>query len=50
MDWTLEVVLLPVSDIERAIEFYRDEVGFEVTAAPSSVSPTRTATLGRCNS
>lgn len=30
MDWTLEVVLLPVSDIDRAIEFYRDEVGFEL--------------------
>jgi predicted enzyme related to lactoylglutathione lyase len=28
MDWTLEVVLLPVSDIDRAIEFYRDKVGF----------------------
>ena len=28
MDWTLEVVLLPVADIDRAIEFYRDKVGF----------------------
>ena len=28
MDWTLEVVILPVSDIGRAIEFYRDKVGF----------------------
>jgi catechol 2,3-dioxygenase-like lactoylglutathione lyase family enzyme len=28
MDWTLEVVVLPVSDIDRAIEFYRDRVGF----------------------
>lgn len=28
MDWTLEVVILPVSDIARAIEFYRDKVGF----------------------
>ena len=28
MDWTLEVVLLPVSDIDPAIEFYRDKVGF----------------------
>ena len=28
MDWTLEVVLLPVSDIEAAIAFYRDKVGF----------------------
>jgi predicted enzyme related to lactoylglutathione lyase len=30
MDWTLEVVVLPVSDIERAIEFYRDKVGFDL--------------------
>lgn len=30
MDWTLEVVLLPVSDIERAVAFYRDQVGFEL--------------------
>jgi predicted enzyme related to lactoylglutathione lyase len=28
MDWTLEVVLVPVSDIDRAIAFYRDQVGF----------------------
>ena len=30
MDWTLEVVILPVSDIARSIEFYRDKVGFEL--------------------
>jgi predicted enzyme related to lactoylglutathione lyase len=30
MDWTLEVVILPVRDIDRAIEFYRDKVGFEL--------------------
>ena len=30
MDWTLEVVVLPVSDIDRAIEFYRDKVGFHL--------------------
>ena len=30
MDWTLEVVVLPVSDIDRAISFYRDQVGFEL--------------------
>jgi predicted enzyme related to lactoylglutathione lyase len=28
MDWTLEVVLLPVSDLDAAIAFYRDKVGF----------------------
>jgi catechol 2,3-dioxygenase-like lactoylglutathione lyase family enzyme len=30
MDWTLEVVVLPVSDIDRAREFYRDKVGFHL--------------------
>ena len=30
MDWTLEVVLLPVADLGRAIEFYRDKVGFDL--------------------
>jgi catechol 2,3-dioxygenase-like lactoylglutathione lyase family enzyme len=30
MDWTLEVVVLPVSDLDRAIEFYRDQVGFHL--------------------
>jgi catechol 2,3-dioxygenase-like lactoylglutathione lyase family enzyme len=30
VDWTLEVVVLPVSDIDRSIEFYRDKVGFEL--------------------
>jgi catechol 2,3-dioxygenase-like lactoylglutathione lyase family enzyme len=27
MDWTLEVVV-PVSDVDRAIAFYRDQLGF----------------------
>lgn len=30
MDWTLEVVILPVSDLTAAIEFYRDRVGFHL--------------------
>ena len=30
MDWTLEVVVLPVSDIDRSIGFYRDKVGFRL--------------------
>jgi predicted enzyme related to lactoylglutathione lyase len=30
MDWTLEVVLLPVRDIDRAVAFYRDQVGFNL--------------------
>jgi catechol 2,3-dioxygenase-like lactoylglutathione lyase family enzyme len=30
MDWTLEVVQVPVSDFDRAIAFYRDQVGFNL--------------------
>ncbi|HTX07679.1 MAG TPA: VOC family protein [Solirubrobacteraceae bacterium] len=30
MDWTLEVVVLPVSDIDRAVAFYRDQLGFHL--------------------
>jgi catechol 2,3-dioxygenase-like lactoylglutathione lyase family enzyme len=30
VDWTLEVVVLPVSDIDRSIEFYREKVGFDL--------------------
>jgi catechol 2,3-dioxygenase-like lactoylglutathione lyase family enzyme len=30
MDWTLEVVVLPVSEMERSIAFYRDQVGFNL--------------------
>lgn len=28
MDWTLEVVQVPVTDLDRAIAFYRDQTGF----------------------
>ena len=30
MDWTLEVVIVPVSDLVRSIAFYRDQVGFHL--------------------
>jgi catechol 2,3-dioxygenase-like lactoylglutathione lyase family enzyme len=30
MDWTLEVVVVPVGDVDRAIAFYRDQVGFRL--------------------
>jgi catechol 2,3-dioxygenase-like lactoylglutathione lyase family enzyme len=30
MEWTLEVVVVPVSDLAAAIAFYRDAVGFEL--------------------
>jgi catechol 2,3-dioxygenase-like lactoylglutathione lyase family enzyme len=30
MDWKLEVVVVPVADIDRAKAFYADQVGFDV--------------------
>ncbi|MDR7276255.1 VOC family protein [Catenuloplanes atrovinosus] len=30
MNWTLEVVIVPVSDLDRAKEFYADRLGFHV--------------------
>jgi len=30
VDWTLEVVILPISDIDTSIRFYRDQVGFDL--------------------
>ena len=30
MDWTLEVVVVPVADVDRSIAFYRDQVGFDL--------------------
>ncbi|MFF0147382.1 putative enzyme related to lactoylglutathione lyase [Amycolatopsis sulphurea] len=30
MDWTLEVVVVPVSDVDRAKAFYTDQVGFHL--------------------
>ena len=37
MDWKLEVVIAPVSDVDRAREFYVDKLGFtlDVDHAPS---------------
>ncbi len=30
MDWKLELVAIPVADVDRAIAFYADKVGFHV--------------------
>ena len=30
MNWTLEVVVVPVSDVDRAKEFYADKIGFHL--------------------
>ncbi|WP_404321283.1 VOC family protein [Arthrobacter luteolus] len=30
MDWTLEVIRVPVSDLDRSIAFYSDQIGFDL--------------------
>ena len=30
MNWTLEVVVVPVSDVDRSKAFYADQLGFDV--------------------
>jgi len=30
MDWKLEVIVLPVADIDRAMAFYTDKLGFKL--------------------
>ena len=30
MDWKIELVAIPVSDVDRAIAFYRDQAGFNL--------------------
>ncbi len=30
MDWKLEVIILPVADIDRAMAFYTDKLGFKL--------------------
>jgi predicted enzyme related to lactoylglutathione lyase len=32
MDMRIELVFVPVTDVDRAIEFYRDQVGFTLDA------------------
>ena len=32
MDWKLEVVVVPVTDIDRAKSFYVDKLGFHLDA------------------
>lgn len=30
MDWTLEVIVVPVSDVDRSLDFYSSKLGFNV--------------------
>ncbi len=36
MDWTLELVVVPVSDVDRAKAFYVDQAGFDLLVDTSS--------------
>jgi catechol 2,3-dioxygenase-like lactoylglutathione lyase family enzyme len=36
VDWTLELIVVPVSDVDRAKAFYADKTGFVVTADHSA--------------
>lgn len=45
MDYRLEVVALPVADVDRAKAFYRDAVGFHVDHDISVVEGTRVVQL-----
>ena len=39
MDWKLELVAVPVSDVDRAKAFYADQVGFNPTTTTRSTRP-----------
>ena len=45
MDYRLEVIALPVADVDRALAFYRDAVGFPVDHDVSVVPGTRVVQL-----
>ncbi|WP_024801820.1 VOC family protein [Nocardia sp. BMG51109] len=45
MNWTLEVVIVPVSDIDRAKDFYRDKLGFAVDHDTAGAGGTRIVQL-----
>jgi len=43
MNWTLEVVTVPVSDVDRAKRFYSERVGFAVDHDTREVSEVKVA-------
>jgi catechol 2,3-dioxygenase-like lactoylglutathione lyase family enzyme len=45
MNWTLEVITLPVSDVDRAKDFYARQVGFNVDHDSEFVKDTRVVQL-----
>jgi len=45
MDWKLEVVIVPVSDVDRAKAFYSEQVGFDVDVDRQISDTTRVVQL-----
>ncbi len=45
MDWKLEVIVVPVSDVERAKQFYSEQVGFVVDVDHQSTPEMRVVQL-----
>jgi catechol 2,3-dioxygenase-like lactoylglutathione lyase family enzyme len=45
MDWKLEVVVVPVTDVDRAKAFYADKFGFEVDVDSSPMEGVRIVQL-----
>ena len=40
MDWKLEVVVVPVTDVERSCAFYVDQLGFRLDTDHQGVTTT----------
>ncbi|MFN8590594.1 MAG: VOC family protein [Thermomicrobiales bacterium] len=45
MDWKLEVVIVPVSDVDRAKRFYHEQVGFPIDHDTGAGGPMRIVQL-----
>ncbi|HKP38761.1 MAG TPA: VOC family protein [Pyrinomonadaceae bacterium] len=45
MDWKLEVIVVPVSDVDRAKHFYSEQVGFKVDVDDSPTESLRIVQL-----
>ena len=50
MDWKLELMVLPVSDVDRAKDFYADKLGFNVDVDHSAGDAFRVVQLTPHNS
>ncbi len=47
MDWTLELVVVPVSDVDRAKTFYLEQAGFDLRVDHSAGGDFRVVRLHR---